>query len=359
MEIGYKYTVATLCNTYNHKRYYQDALRGFLIQKTTFPTVYIIIDDASTDGEQDLLCKWSTDNLDFNEEDACYCKPMHYGRLIYGRYKESLNTFFSILLLSDNHYQSGRMNLMWDYITEWWCNARYNAFCEGDDYWIDPYKLQKQVDILEKHPECTIAFCKVKNVSRKGTELKTAEPNGNYIKTGIVTLNDFLKYQYGKGRWVFQTSCYFFRSSYTMDLYNTDFYKAYPVGDIALVTELLLRGDGYYIDDVCSCYRVQSGGHTSQLKENVKLVVTYQKKVISSLSILDKITNNKYHKYLESQRLQCCFYIDFYRKDYLKMLAPKYWQLLFVISPKVQLVMALKIFCPPLYDFLRNRRLSQ
>lgn len=350
------FDVGVYCITYNQSLYILDTLNGFCIQQTKTPFICAIFDDVSSDGEQEVIRKYLIDNFDECDHSLSIDKETNDYELLYVRHKKNQNCYFAVFFLKYNHFSIKKQRL--PYLLDL-VDVKYVAECEGDDYWIDPQKLQKQADILEKHPECTIAFCKVKDVSKNGCDLKSTKPNGNYVNPGIITIKDYLKYQYGQGKWVFQTSSFFYRSCNITELFNTDFYKAYPVGDTALVTELLLKGDGYYIDDVCSCYRVQSGGHTSHFKDNSELAIAYQEKLISSLSILDEITSYKFHKYLESRRLQSSFYIDFYKKNYVKMLAPKYWPLVFVISPRTQLIMALKIFCTPLYRFLRNRYLSK
>ena len=141
--------VTTQCMTYNQVSYIEDTLRGFAIQKTTFPALFIIVDDASTDGESDLLRNWANSNL--NPSLEWIDKP--YGQLVEAQFNSNPLLTFVILLLNENHYQTGRNLIKNSYITEWTEKARYGAICEGDDYWIDPLKLQKQVDFMESHPE--------------------------------------------------------------------------------------------------------------------------------------------------------------------------------------------------------------
>lgn len=158
MEKEYEYTVCTRCMTFNHAPYIEDTLKGFAIQKVSFPVVYCIIDDASTDGEQDLLRKWADDNLDFDDIEARH-ENLDYGELYVAPFRGEKAFLFSILLLRENHY---RKKPKLPYIAEWNDNAKYFALCEGDDYWIDPLKLQKQVDFLEKFPEYGMCYTQVK-----------------------------------------------------------------------------------------------------------------------------------------------------------------------------------------------------
>jgi len=150
MEKEYKYIVCTRCSTYNHAPYINDALKGFAMQEVTFPAVFCIMDDASTDGACDILKKWAEEKLDFEEEDARN-EALDYGNLIVAHLKGKKNLLFVIVLLKDNHFQMKKSKL--PYIAEWHECAKYIALCEGDDYWINPHKLQKQVDFMEDNPD--------------------------------------------------------------------------------------------------------------------------------------------------------------------------------------------------------------
>ena len=148
----YKIMVATRCFTYNHAPYIEDALRGFAMQETSFPVVYIIVDDASVDGEQDVLKKWAGENLVCPEGTELW-QETPYGQLAVATLRGKSKSTFVILLLAKNHCSTGNSSLKFEYIAEWYDNAKYKALCEGDDYWIDSKKLQMQIDFLEKHPE--------------------------------------------------------------------------------------------------------------------------------------------------------------------------------------------------------------
>ncbi len=116
--------VSICCTCYNQEKYIRETLDGFLMQKTNFPYEIIIFDDASTDSTQDIILE----------------------------YKSRYPDIFRLFLQKENLWQikgiSGTETISFP-------NARgkYIAMCEGDDYWIDPYKLQKEVDFLESHPD--------------------------------------------------------------------------------------------------------------------------------------------------------------------------------------------------------------
>lgn len=145
--------VCTRCMTYNQAPFIKDALQGFCSQNVSFPSLYIIVDDASTDGEQAVLKQWAEDNLSFIQEDGAFKKNAVFGFELFSQYKENKNLFFLIILLKENHYGQGKSRI--NYFESYCRQAKYQAICDGDDYWCDSYKLKLQVDYMENHPECS------------------------------------------------------------------------------------------------------------------------------------------------------------------------------------------------------------
>lgn len=124
--------VSVNCIAYNQEKYIKDCLEGFVMQKTTFHFEAIVHDDASTDGTIEIIKEYAE------------------------KYPDIIKPIFE----KDNQWSKNDGSL--DKIMQDACKGKYIAFCEGDDYWIDPYKLQKQVDYLEAHPECSVVYTKVK-----------------------------------------------------------------------------------------------------------------------------------------------------------------------------------------------------
>ena len=123
MKNSYPCKVSVLCATFNHEDYLRTTLDGFLAQKTNFPYEVLVCDDASTDSTADILREYAE------------------------KYPDIIRPFYQ----KENLY-SRRINV---YDTVFFPAARgeYIALCEGDDYWNDPEKLQRQVDWLDAHPE--------------------------------------------------------------------------------------------------------------------------------------------------------------------------------------------------------------
>lgn len=123
--------VAIRCITYNHEPYIRDALEGFVMQKTNFPFVAIVHDDASTDGTAAIIREYAAKYPDI-------IKPIYETENQYSKHDGSLRRIMNDAVLATG--------------------AKYIAYCEGDDYWTDPLKLQKQVDFLESHPDYSMCF---------------------------------------------------------------------------------------------------------------------------------------------------------------------------------------------------------
>ncbi len=149
-----KYKVCIRSYTFNHAQYFEDAMNGFVMQKTDFPFVAAIVDDASTDNAQQVISSYFEKNFDTEEPSIAFQEETEYGRVLFARHNTNKNCFFAVVLLKENHYQQKKSKL--PYLSRWMEKAEYIALCEGDDYWIDSKKLQIQVDYMDKHPECSM-----------------------------------------------------------------------------------------------------------------------------------------------------------------------------------------------------------
>lgn len=123
--------VVVACVAYNQEPYIREALDGFIMQKTNFPFVVMVHDDASTDGTASIIQEYAD------------------------RYPEIIMP----VLEKENQYSRGdRILSQITHASLKATGAEYVAVCEGDDYWTDPLKLQKQVDFLDAHPDYSMCF---------------------------------------------------------------------------------------------------------------------------------------------------------------------------------------------------------
>lgn len=124
------YTVAVWCITYNQKDFIKDALNGFVMQKTNFPFVVIVHDDKSTDGTTDIILEYAQ------------------------KYPEIIIP----VIETENQWSKGGLKHIVNIMNSRYRIGKYIAFCEGDDYWTSPDKLQIQIDFLESHPDYSMCF---------------------------------------------------------------------------------------------------------------------------------------------------------------------------------------------------------
>lgn len=290
-----KFKIRIDCLTYNHSKYVNQALDGFCIQEFSFPFICLIIDDYSNDGEQNVIKEYLEINFNIEGSDS-FSEETDDFVLTFARHKTNLNCYFAVYFLKYNHYRLQK--LKGPYLKENWRNVKYVACCEGDDYWTDPLKLQKQVDALETHPECSISIGKVLTVDKNNNPLDLEIPPKSFNFPELITLKDLAECQFKKGLWAFQTSTYVVRKDiFDLNLkFRKTFMKNFPFGDLPLLITALLKGKGYYLDEPLGVYRHMSGGYTSKMQSNPELAILNEQKIIQAFRDLDDATNHEYHE---------------------------------------------------------------
>lgn len=156
--------VTVLCVTYNHRAYIGQCLESLVVQKTNFPFEVIVHDDASTDGSAEII-------RDYADRYPHIIKP---------------------ILQEENQWRKGKTmskTFIYPHIT-----GEYVSYCEGDDYWTDENKLQKQVDFLDAHPDYAVCFHPVSIKWEGGVRADSVFPSPAYRfhKTDL-ELSDLLK----------------------------------------------------------------------------------------------------------------------------------------------------------------------
>lgn len=152
---GINYTVCVQCLTYNHSAFIEEALNGFTMQKTSFPFICVILDDASTDGNKEVINRYISHYFDLCNEVHSREETEDYILTFY-RHKHNRNCFFVTQFLKYNHYSIKKRKQ--PYLEMWYDCSQYYCICEGDDYWTDPMKLQKQVDYFNSHSGCGFVY---------------------------------------------------------------------------------------------------------------------------------------------------------------------------------------------------------
>lgn len=242
--------------TYNHAPYIADTMSGFCMQKTDFPYVAIIVDDASTDGEQGVINNYIHEHFDLEEKSVARNEETDDYALIFARHKENKNCFFAVFLLKYNHYSLKKAK--WPYYLEFAKVPKFIAICEGDDYWTDPYKLQKQVDYLESHPECGMVYTQAKQYFQE---------TGEHIE-GWADQTDFEDLLQNANKIMTLTSCY--RCDVVSD-YATEIgsHPEWLMGDFPLWLYISKHSKIHFMVDVTGVYRIlkNSASHTPDIKK--------------------------------------------------------------------------------------------
>jgi hypothetical protein len=254
----YDYKVCVKCLTYNHAPYIEDTLNGFCIQKTSFPFVCAIIDDASPDGEQEVIKQYIESNFDLKDDYAQVIDDVNY-KLIIARHKENKQCIFAAYLLkyNHNHIRDVRNN----YISEWLLGSEYIAHCEGDDYWIDSLKLQKQVDFLEKNLDFGMVH----------TDFDLVKGRRNHFKSqpDVIEFPDLLVKHINIG-----TLTVLYRTSIYKGLPRYNQGKNWPMGDFPTWLEISHASKIKYLRDVTAKYRVleSSASHSNDIMKSVSYI---------------------------------------------------------------------------------------
>lgn len=229
-------TVSICCVTYNHGEYIKQALDSFLAQKTRFNIEILIHDDASTDNTPQIIKK-------IEEKYPTIIKPIYQKENQLSKGIPISNTF---------NFPRAR--------------GKYIALCEGDDYWTDPYKLQKQVDFLEANPEYNLT-CHRYQTYNETTKTLTEDGNEDCFTAGN---EDGLTFDalYIFRRWISKTLTVVFRNDHNYSSLLSQYQYA---RDVHLFYHILKNGKGFFFPFIGGVYRVHDGGVFSASSQMDKL----------------------------------------------------------------------------------------
>lgn len=212
--------------TYNHEKYIKEAIDGVLMQKVNFAWELIIADDFSTDGTREILFE----------------------------YKKKYPDFIKLILQEKN---VGPAKNWMDLIT--YPKSDYIAYFEGDDYWTDSNKLQKQVDFMEANIKYSFCF---HNAERFNCKTGLTNPFNLNLKTGAYTTKDLLF-----KNWIVPSASLLYRNNCLPNPLPEWFYITNN-GDLALELVLSIKGNLYYFDEKWSVYRLYAINSITASKQN-------------------------------------------------------------------------------------------
>ncbi len=271
--------VSVGCMVYNHEKYLRKCLDGFIMQKTSFKFEVIVHDDASTDRSPDIIREYAS----------------KYPNII------------KPIMQTENQYSKGiKINKTYIFPR---VRGKYYAVCEGDDYWCDKNKLQRQVDAMEQNPDCHLCIHRVHAVKENGENTELFFPPFE-LEEGTLSTKRYMEI-IGKC-YAFQASS-FFRRTDDMKKYldnPPEFAKAADVGDEPSLLYFGSMGSVIYLADDMSCYRMQSiGSWNESQKKNKKKQLAHLRAMVKMYNLFNEYSKNQYETELNPRRKLCCLLI--------------------------------------------------
>ena len=222
--------VSVMMVTYNQEAYVRAALDSILMQQVDFEYEIVIGEDYSTDRTRDIVTEYQQ------------------------RYGAKFRPLF--------HATNMGVSRNWEFTMQQ-CRGTYVALLEGDDYWTNPHKLQKQVDFLESHPDFSMCFHNAK-VVYEGGESPPASHLMTQAQQAEFTLDDITK------DWHIATGSVLYRRALMPDL--PTWVHDSVVVDLPLLSILASRGRVGFLNEEMSVYRVNSGGVSQTARKEVYLL---------------------------------------------------------------------------------------
>lgn len=252
--------VSISCITYNHESYISKAIEGFLLQETTFQVEILIHDDASLDKTADVV------------------------RIYEAKYPQLIKSVYE----KENQYS--KSGFAFSHLELARAKGKYIAICEGDDYWTDPLKLEKQVEFLEKNNQYSLVChdaVKINEITNTSTLFF-----GPTKKKQVCSTKDALNTHFCP------TASIVFRKQALLPLSNLSFVA--DVGDQGLVQLISLKGLLYRMYDAMSVYRKTATGASEANRKDLEGSLN---KRINALKSLNKISRYKYQRYILLENL--------------------------------------------------------
>lgn len=319
--------VSVICLTYNHEKYIRDALEGFVKQKTNFQFEVIIHDDASTDDTPNII-------KEYEKKYPLIIKPIYQKENQYGK---GINVFEEFLLPK--------------------ACGKYMALCEGDDFWIDENKLQKQYDVMENNINCGICVHDVLVWDEYNNCIGSMpDKRLNINESGIINRNEIIKLLLGDRvykKYPFQTSCYFVRY---MDVAKNSPQVKY---DMDLLLMIASAYDFYFINEKMSCYRKNTQGSWSdsyRIANDDKLVES-ELYCINVHKEFDVYTNYEHHSLVEKDICTRIARIPCYNDEIMKFIMENSincWKIIRFAGISVGVTYLFNRYFHNLYRFIRK-----
>lgn len=256
--------VSIVCEVYNHGKYLRDCLEGFVRQQTSFPIEILVHDDASTDDSAEIIREYAAKYPDL----------------------------FRPLLQQENQYSKGLS--IWKTYQFPRARGKYLALCEGDDYWTDPHKLQKQVDFLEAHPDYGLVhtgFQELRQSSGTFVPVRRRRNIDGEATADLILMRSFIS-----------TPTVCFRASLLEKIDESFRREQFLMGDYPLWIELSRFGKFKFMPEVMVTYRVldNSASHSTDrakaygFSRNSRVISQYFARKYGDSAMLRRVTKEVY-----------------------------------------------------------------
>ena len=318
--------VSICCLTYNQEAYIAQTLQSFMDQITDFPFEVLIHDDASTDSTADIIRQFEAKYPDV-------IKPIYQTE---NQYSKKVSISFT--------YQYPR------------ASGKYIALCEGDDYWTDPHKLQKQVDYMEAHPDCHLCFtngqCEVNGKLERRilpwipSCKKAYKPGDHDYTMGEMVLLDYVP-----------TASLLCR---TEDLQNPPDTSADSFrGDTFVRLSTTARGYAHCIDQDTCVYRFGvAGSVTSQWHQDVSRAVAFIGRMDSLLDDMNALTDRRHDLQIQEMKLRLDYKKHLLQKDFKPIRKKAFHALHRADGTSSYAKFLMQVYLPRLFDWLRSKKKS-
>ena len=262
--------VSVNCTTYNHEDYIADAIESFLMQKTSFNFEILIGEDCSTDNTKKIVEGYA---------------EKYPGKVRIITSEKNVGARKNSMRLVENS------------------KGKYIAECEGDDFWTDPNKLQKQIDYMMSNPGCSMSFHASEII--KAPRKQTGAIVRPYHESRVSPIGDIIV----RGGGFFSTGSMVYQKKFMEN--PPEFYLNAPIGDYPMQMILASKGYTYYFNEVMSAYRSGvKGSWTDRMTNSTdvrKNVTSVNEGIIELLDGYNSYTNFEYRSEIDKVKLKLEF----------------------------------------------------